>query len=207
MSRVIRVQVVMGSPTKNGNCVDMAAKWLEGVRAEAAAHGYTVEEKPVINLMSKNVQACKFCTACMKNPEVPACVVKDDVNSILAEVLNSDLVLHAAPIWFWSMPGPMKCYLDRFTQLFNPDFSLKKRVTEMTKGHLTFATVANCGDPNHEEVCKGAIYAFQEFGQYHPEAWRYAGAVSAASGFKHNHERCAKTVELGKASVQKFLEE
>ena len=34
-----------------------------------------------------------------------------------------------------------------------------------------------------------------------------AGAVSAASGFKHNHERCAKTVELGKASVQKFLED
>ena len=205
MSKVLKVQVVNASPSKDGNCAHMAAKWLEGVREEAAKRGYTVEEKPTIFLAEKRVQPCVCCGACGRNPDVPACVIKDDVNDVLAQVLDSDLVLHATPIWYWSMTGAMKCYLDRFTQMFNAGFSgVKKSAIDKCNG-ITFATVANSGDPNHEKVCGGALYAFREFAQYHPELWRFAGDMSASSGFQHNAERCKKAVELGRASVTTFL--
>ena len=203
-TKQIRVQVVLGSQSKDGNCASMAAKWLEGVREEAAKRGYEVVEKPTIVLPQKKVQPCTYCGACGKNPAVPACVIKDDVNDIIMQVLDSDLVLHATPIWYWSMTGAMKCYLDRFTQLYTPNFGgLKSCVPDMCKG-LTFATVANSGDPNHESMCRGALHAFREFINFNP-IWRYAGDVSACSGFKGNKERCQKVVELGKASVETFL--
>lgn len=51
---------------------------------------------------------------------------RDDLAPIADEVLHSDLLILATPIYSWYCPGPMKNVLDRFVYGFNKYYGTKK---------------------------------------------------------------------------------
>lgn len=65
----------------------LADKFIEG----ALSAGNDVER---ISLVGKEIQFCKGCFACQK---LGRCVIKDDVNDIMAKVLEADVVYWATP--------------------------------------------------------------------------------------------------------------
>ena len=75
--------IVISTSLRHGSNSDMLAeKFVEGAKAA----GNEVEK---ISLVGKNIQFCKGCMGCQR---LGRCVIKDDVNDIMAKVLKADVV-------------------------------------------------------------------------------------------------------------------
>ena len=93
----------------------LADKFVEG----ALSAGNDVEK---ISLVGKDIQFCKGCFACQK---LGRCVIKDDVNDIMAKVLEADVVCWATPIYYYEMSGQMKTLIDRMNALYPLDYKFR----------------------------------------------------------------------------------
>ena len=104
--------VVISTSLRAGSNSDMLAdKFVEG----AQAAGHEVEK---ISLAGKEIQFCRGCMACQK---LGHCVIKDDVNDIMAKVLAADVVCWATPIYYYEMSGQMKTLIDRMNAMYPQD--------------------------------------------------------------------------------------
>ena len=93
----------------------LADKFVEGAKAA----GNDVEK---ISLAGKDIQFCKGCFACQK---LSRCIIKDDVNDILAKVVEADVVCWATPIYYYEMSGQMKTLIDRMNALYPLDYKFR----------------------------------------------------------------------------------
>ena len=98
-----KIIVISTSLRHGSNSNILAEKFIEGAKAA----GNEVEK---ISLVGQNIQFCKGCMACQKQGR---CVIKDDVNSIMAKVLKADVICWATPIYYYEMSGQMKTLIDR----------------------------------------------------------------------------------------------
>ena len=110
-----RVIVISSSLRRGSNSDILADKFLEGAKAA----GNDVEK---ISLVGKDIQFCKGCFACQK---LGRCIIKDDVNDILAKVLEADVVCWATPIYYYEMSGQMKTLIDRMNALYPLDYKFR----------------------------------------------------------------------------------
>lgn len=112
MKRVI----VISTSLRHGSNSDMLAdKFVEGAKAT----GNDVEK---ISLVGKNIQFCKGCMGCQK---LGKCVIKDDVNDIMAKVLEAEVVVWATPIYYYEMSGQMKTLIDRMNAMYTQDYKFR----------------------------------------------------------------------------------
>ena len=89
-----KVLGINASPRKNWNTAQTVGKALEGATAVGA-------ETKMIHLYSLNFKGCSSCFACKllhNNAEI--CVLKDDLQPILVEVMQSDVLILGTPIYF-----------------------------------------------------------------------------------------------------------
>ena len=110
-----RVIVISTSLRRGSNSDILASKFVEG----ALSAGNDVEK---ISLVGKEIQFCKGCFACQK---LGRCVVKDDVNDIIAKVLEADVVCWATPIYYYEMSGQMKTLIDRMNAMYPLDYKFR----------------------------------------------------------------------------------
>ena len=88
--------IVISTSLRGGSNSDMLAdRFIDGAKAA----GNDVEK---ISLVGKNIQFCKGCFGCQK---LGRCVIKDDVNDIMAKVLKADVICWATPIYYYEMSG------------------------------------------------------------------------------------------------------
>lgn len=108
--------IVISTSLRHGSNSDMLAdKFVEG----ANSAGNDVEK---ISLVGKDIQFCKGCLACQK---LGKCVIKDDVNDIMAKVLDADVVVWATPIYYYEMSGQMKTLIDRMNAMYPLDYKFR----------------------------------------------------------------------------------
>lgn len=110
-----RVIVISTSLRRGSNSDMLADKFVEGTKAA----GNEVEK---ISLVGKEIQFCKGCFACQK---LGRCVIKDDVNDIMAKVLEADVVCWVTPIYYYEMSGQMKTLIDRLNALYPLDYKFR----------------------------------------------------------------------------------
>ena len=110
-----RVLVISTSLRRGSNSDMLADKFVEG----AMAAGNDVEK---ISLEGKEIQFCKGCFACQK---LGRCVIKDDVNDIMAKVLEADVICWATPIYYYEMSGQMKTLIDRMNAMYPLDYKFR----------------------------------------------------------------------------------
>ncbi len=110
-----RIVVISTSLRAHSNSDALANEFIRG----AQDAGHTVEK---ISLVDKNIQFCKGCLACQK---LGKCVIKDDVNDIMAKVLNADVVVWATPIYYYEMSGQMKTLIDRMNAMYSQDYKFR----------------------------------------------------------------------------------
>jgi len=135
-----RVVVISTSLRRGSNSDMLADKFMEGAKAA----GNDVEK---ISLVGKNIQFCKGCMACQKaaiereqseacfdsaeyeqaRPKVKLgrCVINDDVNDIMAKVLQADVVCWSTPIYYYEMSGQMKTLIDRMNAMYELDYQFR----------------------------------------------------------------------------------
>lgn len=110
-----KIIVISTSLRAHSNSDALANEFIRG----AQDAGHAVEK---ISLVDKNIQFCKGCLACQK---LGKCVIKDDVNDIMAKVLNADVVVWATPIYYYEMSGQMKTLIDRMNAMYSQDYKFR----------------------------------------------------------------------------------
>jgi len=98
--------VITGSPLSGGNTAELLKPFLAELAEKGAA--YTS-----ITLANKTMLPCASCFRCQLVEDSYGCVLKDDVAQIMEEIIASDCVVLATPIYTWYCTAPMKTLLDR----------------------------------------------------------------------------------------------
>lgn len=78
-----------------------------------------------------------YCDGCLKCEEAGLCVKMDDMQSIYSKILDADLLLFSTPVYFDSIPGSLKNFLDRLNPLLFNDRLKDKYVGFIIVGQLT----------------------------------------------------------------------
>ena len=109
-----KVLVLSTSPRAGGNSETLADEFMRG----AAEAGHDVKK---ICLYDKKINFCKGCLACQATQK---CVIHDDAETIVAQMKQADVLVFAAPIYFYEMSGQMKTLLDHTNPLFPAKYAL-----------------------------------------------------------------------------------
>ena len=102
------VIIVTSSPRKNGNSEILAQKFAEG--AKSAGNQSNI-------IAVRNIDL-KFCTGCLYCNTHDKCVLNDGMNALYESFQNSDVLVFATPIYYYSVCGQLKTLLDRLNPLF-----------------------------------------------------------------------------------------
>lgn len=110
------VIIISSSPRKGANSDTLCDQFYVGVLDA----GHTVEK---IFINDKKINYCTGCGYCNTNKK---CSQKDDMNEILDKMLAADIIVLATPIYFYTISGQLKTFIDRccakYSELSNKTF-------------------------------------------------------------------------------------
>ena len=102
------ILIISASPRRNGNS-DLLCREFERGALEA---GNKVE---YVNLCDHKFSYCLGCYACAK---LGKCFQNDGYNELFEKVLKADVLVMATPVYFYSMDGQLKVFIDRTVQRY-----------------------------------------------------------------------------------------
>lgn len=110
------VLIISASPRKGGNSDLLCDQFLQG----ALDAGHHAEK---IALREHKINYCLGCGVCNTAHK---CVQKDDMAELLNKMVEADVIVLATPVYFYSMDGQLKTFIDRtvprYTEISNKDF-------------------------------------------------------------------------------------
>lgn len=154
----MKIVGILGSPRKGGNTETL----LDIALGEAQEKGLRTDK---IVLRDKSIAPCDGCQGCIGTG---TCVIEDDAQEIYQAMLESDGIIWATPIFFWSMTSQTKELMDRTYALTFPMLQLANKVGGLilvagSRGCMNTANVF------HQYFTYNHMF-FAEF------AWGYASA-------------------------------
>ena len=171
--------VVISTSLRRGSNSDMLAdQFVEGAKAA----GHEVEK---ISLVGKEIQFCKGCFGCQK---LGRCVIDDDVNNIMAKVLQADVICWATPIYYYEMSGQMKTLIDRMNAMYEQDYQFRDVYL------LTTAAEDETETPKRAEI--GLTGWIDCYPKSHLAAHLFCGGVNNAREIEGN-PKLQEAFELG----------
>lgn len=111
----MKILVLQGSPNANGSTAILAREFAVGAR-EA---GHDVD---IVNVASLDVAPCTGCVACGYGGP---CAQYDDFDELREQILASDMLVFATPLYYYGMTAQLKAVVDRFCSA-NPRISSKR---------------------------------------------------------------------------------
>ena len=140
----MKVCVIYGSPRKNGNTATLLKPFLEELTKAGAWVAFH-------DVYESDIAGCRVCLECQKDKSRPYCAIEDDMQTILTSAAKADLIVLAAPVYCFGLPGPVKTVLDRLVYPFCKYYGDDPHGPALLRGkRLVFVTT--CGYP----VDKGA---------------------------------------------------
>lgn len=174
-----KIVVIAASPRKQGNSAALAQAFMKG--AQAGGH-----EVQYIELADKDLKFCRGCLACQTTGR---CVIKDDMAELLSILQSADAVAFASPVYYYSVCGQLKTFLDRTNPLFTAEYAFRDIYVLLTAAE----------DEAHTP--EGAVKAVQGwidcYEQAHLAGCVFAGGVTAAGDIA-GHPALQQAYELGK---------
>jgi multimeric flavodoxin WrbA len=127
-----RVLILSASPRKGGNSDTLCNQLMEG----AQQAGHQVEK---IFLKEKKINYCTGCGACYNRGN--GCSQKDDMENMLNKMIDADVIVMATPVYFYTMNGQMKTFIDRtcsrYTDINNKEFYFIVTAADDNKALMT----------------------------------------------------------------------
>lgn len=140
----MKILALNGSPRgEKGNTEVILKLFLKGAQ-EAGA------EIETVYLKDKNIKHCIGCFTCWtKTPG--ECIHKDDMEKLLNKIEEVDIIVYATPLYYFTVTGIMKDFMDRMLPLNNREiikvgenYSHPKR---FRKTPVKSILISNCGFP------------------------------------------------------------
>ena len=140
----MKISHISGSPRKQSNSRNIG----EAFTARAKEKGAEVSTH-VLNKM--DIKGCQGCLACKKGKE--RCIVKDDLASVLDEIYETDVLVISTPVYFWDLPGQLKCFIDRFYSYAKDDWQTNQKPSRLPSGKkLIFIQTQGAGEGLHDDI-------------------------------------------------------
>ena len=181
----MQVTTLLGSAKKKGNTATVLG-WVE---EKLKSLGHDVER---LYLNNKSIRGCLGCAKCRENPDEIACVQKDDAIDIMGQMISSDAVLFASPIYFWGFSSQIKALIDRGYSLVTNYH--KPGHTSLMEGKRIGLLVT--GADAYEDNAEGMFTAFDRIVDYY---------LARKSGELYVGE-CSVPAELSEGVKDKALE-
>lgn len=143
----MNVLAINGSPRGQfGNTEVMLKPFLEG----CIESGAIVE---TIYLKDKDIKHCSGCFTCWTKTQ-GKCIHNDDMEELLNKISQADIIVYATPLYYYTVTGLMKDFMDRMLPLNNREIvrvgnsyshpeRLKREVPVKT------VLISNCGFPGN----------------------------------------------------------
>ncbi|MHA1307963.1 MAG: flavodoxin family protein [Candidatus Heimdallarchaeota archaeon] len=100
-----KILIFNGSPRRNGNTSTLINECLRAIKDEG-------KDAEVFTLHKLKINPCQFCDWCIRNNAL-SCVQKDDMVDLYPKLLESEVIVLAAPIFWFSFSAQMKLMIDR----------------------------------------------------------------------------------------------
>ena len=112
---MMKVIAFNGSPRKKWNTATLLEKALEGAASRGA-------ETELIHLYDLNFKGCMSCFACKSKggKSYGKCAIKDELAPILERVETFDAIILGSPIYFGTVSGGMKSFMERLLFPYRP---------------------------------------------------------------------------------------
>ncbi len=140
--KTYRVAAIYGSPRRGGNTDVLMQKFLEGLRqCRYFKSEFNVEPLNLqineIYVSELNISSCRECRSCSKNGE---CIIDDKMQGIYPLLVNCNLLLIASPVFFTTVSGYLKAFIDRFQRFWALKYELQKKlITAENKNGMLFS--------------------------------------------------------------------
>lgn len=101
------VVIISSSPRAGGNSETLATEFARGAKDA----GHNVE---IIKLREYKLNYCIGCYAC----KTGKCIYDDGMEEIKQKLLAADVIVLATPVYFYSMSGQLKVFIDRLVPCY-----------------------------------------------------------------------------------------
>ena len=146
----MKTLILLGSPKPGGESAAMAKALMEALPGEAHT----------LSAYSLKVDPCQDCGFCRSRF---GCPIQDSQGQVFEGIHWADIVVVASPVYFYSVPGPLKTVLDR-CQPFWAARVLRREKPAPKRGAVLLAG----GAPSHPGQFDGALQTiggwFREIG-------------------------------------------
>ena len=129
----MNVVAINGSPRKGWNTAGILQAALEQAQRQGAATA-------LYHLYDLHYTGCRSCFACkhIRGFFLGRCALKDDLTSILQQILAADVVLLGSPIYFGDITASMRALLER---LWFPSLNYDKERTVNYRRNVMFGLI------------------------------------------------------------------
>lgn len=106
----MELTIINASPRKDGNTARLLAAFAEGFTTN------TKNTVKSVNLYDYEFSGCRSCFACKitNGRHYGKCAQKDGITPIIETLETTDAIIIGSPIYFASVPGQLRCFLERW---------------------------------------------------------------------------------------------
>ena len=108
----MNILILQGSPRAKGNTAWMAEEYKKA--AEAAGHQVTL-----VHVSRKKIAGCLACEYCHTKGN-GACIQKDDMQEIYPLIAEAEVLVLAAPIYYFTFSAQLQAPLQRIYNMMTP---------------------------------------------------------------------------------------
>ena len=102
----MKVLVLNGSPKEKSDTMVLTNAFLDGMQP-------TEHEITCVQIAEKNIKNCQGCLSCWIRQDGHCIMQDDDMNELLDTIVASDMIIWSFPLYFHSVPAPLKAVIDR----------------------------------------------------------------------------------------------
>ena len=180
-----KVVILCGSPRKEGNSAALARSLASG----AEEGGASVR---LLDLGEMDIAPCRGCESCQVRPG-SGCVISDQMETVYAAVRESDAVVFAGPVYWFSVSAQTKTAVDRLYAIGGGDANLM--------GGKSFGIILTYADRDPFVAgAANAVRMFQDMAAYLGAEIKGVvhGSAYAPGDIRSNEAVMAQALELGR---------
>lgn len=145
-----KITVLYGSPRAGGYTKPLLDSFLVPFEGRADIR--------IFDAFEQRTLPCIDCKVCSSGAPCPF-NAQDGYGGVLERLMTSDIVVLATPVYFSSVPGPMKMMIDRMQQNYIKRFVLKQPLRDSRSRGVILAV----GGMHKEELGDALFLTFKQF--------------------------------------------
>lgn len=133
------VLMIYGSPRRGGNTDKLMRKFKEGLIKNKNMDQNNIEIEEVI-IRNLKFSSCIECRHCSIDGE---CFIKDEMQNIYPKLINCDFMAVASPVFFTTVSGFLKAFIDRCQRFWALKYELKVDIINKERKGIFISTAGS----------------------------------------------------------------